>query len=72
MACISPDGQLSATAVSMLKFLSAPKTLEEIKTPFPRPTYILRSMLRELSQAGFVTENEDTFALTDKGKAKIG
>jgi len=72
MACITPDGQLTATAVNLLKFLAIPRTLEEIRDPFPRPTYILRSMLRELSQAGFVAENEDTFALTDKGKAKIG
>ncbi len=72
MACITPDGQLTATATNLLKFLAEPKTLEEIKTPFPRPTYILRSMLRELIQAGFILEDGDSFSLTDKGKGKIG
>ncbi len=73
MACIRPDGSLTETAKAMLRTLTASNTLtsELISARLNFPMYIIRSGLRELSEAGFIQEQEGNYFLTQKGKEKL-
>lgn len=72
MACITADGRLTATAKNLLTVLMEEKSIEEIRQSFPRPTYILRSMLRELMEANLISEKGDKYYTTADGIAKMG
>jgi predicted transcriptional regulator len=71
MPCITPDGRLSSTAKNLLQIMEKPMDLEEIRKYFPRPTYILRSMMRELIEGGLVQMDNELYSITSLGSEKI-
>jgi predicted transcriptional regulator len=72
MACISPDGKPTASGAKMLRALkSKPASAEEITQSAGLPLFRVRSGLRELTQAGLVTETGGRYDITDKGKELI-
>jgi predicted transcriptional regulator len=72
MACISPDGKPTESGTKMLSALKAgAESAEEIAQKAGLPLFRVRSGLRELTQAGLVTEAGGKYAITDKGKELI-
>lgn len=71
MACINPDGTLTASAQMMLSALRTPATPVELAQQTERPLFRVRSTLRELAEAGLVEESEGRYRLTAEGAARI-
>lgn len=69
MACISPDGKPTASGAKMLSALKAKAgSAEEVAQKAGLPLFRVRSGLRELTQAGLVSQKGDSYELTAKGK----
>ena len=71
MACIEPGGALSPSGKAMLESLHTPLTAEEIAEHAKQPLFKVRSSMRELTEAGLVAVQGDTYVITDTGKAAI-
>ena len=71
MACINPDGTLSAAAEKIMASLLQPTTLEDVAQQTGLPLYRIRSSVREIVQAGLVLEEDGEYALTEAGKDRI-
>jgi DNA-binding IclR family transcriptional regulator len=72
MACISPDGKPTESGAKILRALKAGAgTAEEIAQKAGLPLFRVRSGLRELAQAGLVTETNGRYKITDKGTELI-
>ena len=67
MACINPDGTLSAVAMLMLDYLSEPRTEVDIVHRAAQPVYRIRASLRELADSGMVELKENHWKITAKG-----
>lgn len=73
MACINPDGTITESARAVLKLASSgPLLPEDIASTIGQPLFRIRSSLRELSDAGFVSEQNGAYETTDLGKKKLG
>lgn len=68
MACINPDGSLSAVAMLMLDYLLEPHTEQEIAQRAAQPMYRIRSSIRELKEAGMIEAADDGWQTTEDGK----
>lgn len=72
MPCISPDGKPTSTGINTLNALKdGGLTPEQVSAKTGQPLFRVRSGLRELKGAGFVQEESEKYALTQKGKAVI-
>ncbi len=72
MACINPDGTLAPSAQSILNALrSGPAKAEALAQQAGLPLFRVRSSMRELVQAGLVTEADGAYMLTDAGTAQL-
>jgi DNA-binding IclR family transcriptional regulator len=71
MACVNADGTITATAKALLTSLESPLGPEAIAAKIGAPLFRVRSSLRELQAAGFVSESGGLFRTTDQGRAKI-
>ena len=72
MSCISPDGKPTESGSKMLHALkSGLSSPEEIAKDAGLPLFRVRSGLRELTQAGLASQNNDKYELTDKGTRLI-
>jgi hypothetical protein len=54
MACINPDGSLSAVARSVLLALQEPRDAVALGATLGLPAYRLRATLREIGEAGLI------------------
>ena len=70
MACVNPNGTVSASARQMLKALQEPMTPEQAAALAGQPLFKVRSSLRELLQAGFVAQTGDLYQTTEEGLKK--
>lgn len=68
MACINPDGSLSAVALLMLDYLVDPHSEAEIAKRAAQPMYRIRASLRELNEAQLITHTADGWLTTGDGK----
>ncbi len=68
MACINPDGSLSAVAMLMLDYLVEPHTEQEIAQRAAQPLYRIRASLRELMEADLIEKVGDGWRTTKDGK----
>ena len=68
MACINPDGSLSAVAMLMLDYLLEPHTEQEIAQRAAQPMYRIRSSIRELHEAGMIKAAGDGWQTTEDGR----
>lgn len=71
MPCVKPDGTLEPMAQAILRALRTPKTVEAVCDYLRLPLYRVRSTVRELVEAGLVTEVEGQYALTPAGEARV-
>ena len=68
MACISPDGKPTESGTKMLSALkSGLGSPEEIAKDAGLPIFMVRSGLRELTQAGLANQKNDRYELSPKG-----
>jgi DNA-binding IclR family transcriptional regulator len=72
MPCVSADGRPTESGLKMLGALKAGKKVaEDIASASGMPLYRVRSGLRDLVEAGYVTESDGAHSLTDKGATAI-
>ena len=71
MPCVKPDGTLEPMAQAILRALRTPRTAEGVCDFLRLPLYRVRSTVRELAEAGLVSETAGRYALTDAGAARI-
>jgi DNA-binding IclR family transcriptional regulator len=68
MACISPDGKPTESGTKMLRALRAKiGSAEEVAQKAGLPLFRVRSGLRELEQAGLVSQKGEQYELSAKG-----
>jgi len=68
MACISPDGKPTESGIRTLRALkSGQRSPEEVAQETGQPVFKVRSGLRELSQAGLVSQKDDKYELSSEG-----
>lgn len=70
MACVNPDGTLTASASSILQALKSPATPDQVAGVTNLPLYRVRSGLREMVEAKMAIEHEGLYQRTDLGAAK--
>ena len=72
MACIGSDGKPTVAGIEVLRALNSGfKTPEEIAKNTGRALFRVRSGLRQMVKAGLVSQNDDSYAITGKGKSLI-
>jgi predicted transcriptional regulator len=72
MPCVSPDGKPTSTGMTTLKALKdTALTPEEVAAKTGQPLFRVRSGLRELKNAGFVTEQTGKYTLSETGKTLL-
>jgi len=68
MACISPDGKPTASGARMLRALKTKAgSAEEVSQSAGLPLFRVRSGLRELTQAGLVSQKGEQYQLSAQG-----
>jgi len=68
MACISPDGKPTLSGARMLHALKDKAgSAEEVSQNAGLPLFRVRSGLRELAQAGLVSQKGEKYELSAKG-----
>jgi predicted transcriptional regulator len=72
MPCVSPDGKPTTSGLKTLNAVKdGAKTPKEISKATGQPMYRVRSGLRELVKAEFLTETNGDYDLTDKAKQVV-
>ena len=71
MACVNPDGTVTASATAILTALRSAGTAEQIAPLASLPLFRVRSALRELVEAGLVAAVDGTYRLTETGRSRI-
>jgi predicted transcriptional regulator len=72
MPCVSPDGKPTSTGMTTLKALKdTALTPEEVAAKTGQSLFRVRSGLRELKNAGFVTEQTGKYTLSETGKTLL-
>ena len=71
MACIKPDGSLTPSAKILLSSLGEPLTPEDIALRLNQPLFKVRSILREMLNAGLAAAEHEKYKITTQGKEKL-
>ena len=75
MACINPDGTLSAVARRTLERLASPTDLASLVADLGLPLWRVRATLRETGRAGLVITDDSaepaTFRISDLGREAL-
>lgn len=61
MACVNPDGTITASAAAMLDAMKSPSTPEQIAQRTELPLFRVRSGLRELVESGMASEHDGSY-----------
>ncbi len=70
MPCVSADGKPTESGRQMIAALKAGnKTAEDVGVASGMPLYRVRSGLREMVEAGLVSESDGSHTLTEQGMA---
>jgi DNA-binding IclR family transcriptional regulator len=67
MACLNPDGTLTAVARRVLTALEPPAADQEVAQRADLPLYRVRASLREMGTAKLVATDGDSFRITEIG-----
>ena len=70
MACVKPDGSLTALGRQVLTALAG-HTQEEAIAALRLPVYRVRSLARALEEVGLVKPGQEGYQLTPDGEAKL-
>jgi len=71
MPCVRPDGSLSTSGRLMLEAVHPGSTEEDVANVTGMPLYRVRSILRELVAADYVSEEGERFTQTEPGAEKV-
>lgn len=71
MACIKPDGSLSAPGKAILGAMLQPTPLDRVSAGAGVPLYRVRSVIRELVDAGLAEADGEMYTVTEKGIEKL-
>ncbi|MGA9120329.1 MAG: hypothetical protein WB699_13285 [Bacteroidota bacterium] len=71
MACVNPDGTLTASASAMLRAMKSNATPGQIAETTTLPLFRVRSALREMVESGLAKEKDGEYQLTELGAAKV-
>ncbi len=71
MACVRPDGSLSTSGRLMLEAVRPNSSAEDVASATGLALYRVRSSLRELVAAGFVSQEGERFTQTEQGAEKV-
>jgi predicted transcriptional regulator len=72
VACIDSTGSLTITAKFLIRELGKnPLPPQDIAQSLGEPLFRIRGNLRELTEAGFIREEDGMFHLTDQGKEHL-
>ncbi|MCG8400045.1 MAG: hypothetical protein MJA84_00445 [Firmicutes bacterium] len=71
MACVNPDGTLTRPGRAILNAMRQPATLEQVSTGSEVPLYRVRSVIRELLDAGLAAAKGELYQVTEQGMAKL-
>jgi predicted transcriptional regulator len=68
MGCINPDNSLSETAKKLLQIVRVSASVEQIAKELDLPIFKIRSSIREMTKAGLITEMNEQYVISEKGK----
>lgn len=71
MVCISPDGKPTESGMKLLSAIRDHHVPEDISEETKLPLFRVRSGLRELSEAGYVKDEQGKYDLTDAGREAL-
>ena len=72
MACIDPDGTLTAAGRRLLEGLAQePLTPEGIAQSMGEPLFKVRARIRDMVEAGLIEEADGKYAATEKGLGMV-
>lgn len=71
MACVNPDGTVSALARGVLEAIAAGTPTADLAAQVGRPLFQIRASLRELVEAGLLEEQDSHYTLTGAGRALL-
>ena len=72
LPCVSPDGKPTKSGIATLSALkNGALTAEDVSKVTGNPMFKVRSGLRELVNAGFVTQVDDKYQLTTEGSKLV-
>jgi predicted transcriptional regulator len=71
MPCVWPDGSLSTSGRLLLASVSPNCSAEEVSAVTGIPLYRVRSSLRQLLAAGYISQEGEHFRQTDEGARKV-
>ncbi len=71
MACVNPDGTVSASAKAILAALDRASAPEDVAAAANLPLFRVRSAMRELVAAGLVVATDSGHALTPEGRRRL-
>ncbi len=72
MPCVSPDGKPTESGLGMLRVLREGKTsAEAVAAAAGMPLYRVRSGLRDLTEADYVSESDGSYSLTEQGTGAV-
>jgi predicted transcriptional regulator len=71
MACLYSDGSLVSAARRLLDAARTPAAPSDLAARSGLPLYRVLSALRELAEAGLVTERDGAYAVTEEGLARL-
>ncbi|WP_018085361.1 hypothetical protein [Desulfurispora thermophila] len=71
MACVNPDGTLTRPGRRVLAAMLEPRRPEEVAAATEIALFRIRSIIRELMEAGMVAEADGLYMATATGREKL-
>lgn len=71
MACVNPDGTLTKPGRRVLAAMLSPRRPEEVAAATEIALFRIRSIIRELLEAGLVAEANGLYSATATGREKM-
>lgn len=71
MPCMDSSGQVNELARKILAALAEGAPLSEVAKKTDLPLYRIRSGVRELAEAGLVETKDETYVVTEAGRAAM-
>jgi DNA-binding IclR family transcriptional regulator len=71
MPCMDSSGEVTAAARKILAALAGGAPLSEVAEKTGLPLYRIRSAARELADAGLAQEKNETYVVTEAGRAAL-
>lgn len=71
MPCMNNNGEITEMAKKILTVMTRSASLQEVAEQTETPLYRIRSAARELVEAGFAAEKDQSYVTTEAGLAAL-